>query len=82
MSFLSNLKWNATTIIAVLLTVLNALKAYMDANVGKPFDYVAFAFLLLTAISSFFIGTNPDGSKKTPTQVTKANTEAEVTAVK
>jgi nitric oxide synthase oxygenase domain/subunit len=64
MTFLSNLKWNATTIIAVLIIAIGA------------------AIYVLSAIASWFIGTNPDGSKKTPTQVNQANNEAKVTAVK
>lgn len=76
----ANIKFNATTIIAGLLIALGALQAFMDANAGKPFNYISCALFILSAIASHFIGTNPDGTMKTPTQVANLNAEAKATA--
>jgi LytS/YehU family sensor histidine kinase len=70
---MQDLKWNITTIIAFILIALGAFKTWMDANAGKPFDYIGCAFFVLTAISSHFIGSNPNGSKKTDAQVQAQN---------
>lgn len=82
MTFLSNLKWNATTIIAAILIALGAVQTFLNANAGKPFDFFGCAIFVFSAIASFFIGTNPDGTKKTPTQVAQLNKQAATTAVK
>jgi hypothetical protein len=78
----ANIKFNATTIIAVLIIAIGAVQTFMNANAGKPFDYFGCAMYVLGAVASYFIGTNPNGTPKTPVQVAKLNEEAKTTAVK
>ena len=79
---MQNLKWNVTTIIAVILIILGAVQTFLNANAGKPFDIFGCSIFVLSAVASYFIGTNPNGSAKTPTQVAQANDQAKATAVK
>ena len=67
---MKNLKDNVTTIIAVLILAAGAVQTYLTTNAGNPIDWIQLVLYVFTAISSYFIGKNPNGTTKVIDPVT------------
>jgi hypothetical protein len=69
----SNLKDKLTNYVALLLAIAQAIYIYVNAHIGKPFDWQSFILTIAGIVISYFTGKAPNGTAKTPDQVASQN---------
>jgi len=67
---MKNLKDNVTTIVAFLLIIVGAVQTYLTVNAGNAINWGQLSLYVFSAISSYLIGKNPNGTTKVIDPVT------------
>ena len=69
----SNLKDKITTYVSFILVIIGALHTFLQANAGKPIDWMQLTLFIGGAIIAYFTGKTPAGTTKTEGQVIDGN---------
>jgi len=70
---MNNIKGTLTTVGAVVVLIIGIVQTGIQASGTGPIDWMHLGVLAVVALIGYFTGTNPDGTGKTPGQITTAN---------
>jgi len=70
---MGNIKDKITNYLAIILAVVGGLQTYLQLHAGQPINWAQLSLFIAGIVISYFTGKTPDGSTKTPEQVTQQN---------